>query len=241
MLLVQPCSRTSDATSQKSMSGELASQILHCVNNSATALEKLGEFKDAKEQCDALQLDPDNLKALLRASRISIAQGEFDEAELAIECARKVHGENRTADRQIRRVSKQLKDAKRAYRDSTSAAYRGALRKRAERKGPGHKTKTKGRHQRTPLLATADYTADYRPPQFSLLRWFSLFFSIFAFCRLSSPEKKTQKFVPPPVYLIDEWNEHLRSGAPEPGGLICPHAMRRARAGRPICCTYLLL
>ena len=80
---VQPYS---DATSQKSMSGELASQILHCVNNSATALEKLGEFKDAKEQCViALQLDPDNLKALLRASRISIAQGEFDEAELAIE------------------------------------------------------------------------------------------------------------------------------------------------------------
>ena len=56
-----------------------------CINNSATALEKLERHKEALDACVALlEFDPKHLKSLLRVARISTIQGNYKEASLAL-------------------------------------------------------------------------------------------------------------------------------------------------------------
>ena len=113
-------------------------------------------------------------------------------------------------------------------------------KKRAERKGPTQKQKPKGRHQRTPPRYSRLYGR--LPTAAIFIAAVVLIISaFFVLPTLSSPEKKTQKFVPPPVYLIDEWNEHLRSGARNPGDLLSARMRCAGRSRRPICCTCLTL
>jgi tetratricopeptide (TPR) repeat protein len=73
----------------------LFANIVACINNMATVLERQGKLKEAKEATvQVLIADPLNIKALLRGARISLQQGEHEEAIAAIQVAKKFAPDN---------------------------------------------------------------------------------------------------------------------------------------------------
>ena len=60
--------------------------LVACLNNLSACYLSMKEYAKAKDtSVQALQLEPDNVKALLRASKASLALHEYEECALCLE------------------------------------------------------------------------------------------------------------------------------------------------------------
>ena len=65
--------------------GELLLSLIACLNNLTACYLSMKEYAKAKETCvQALSLEPDNVKALIRASKASLALHEYEECAMCL-------------------------------------------------------------------------------------------------------------------------------------------------------------
>lgn len=72
--------------------GELLLSLIACLNNLSACYLSMKDYTKAKETCvQALQLEPDNVKALIRASKASLALHEYEECALCLSTVSEEH------------------------------------------------------------------------------------------------------------------------------------------------------
>jgi len=95
--------------------GQLAGNLSAC-------FEHQEKWKEAKDACvAALTVNPTHLKILLRAARISMMQGDFQEAAACLASAHRAHPENTT----VKRESAKLRDKISAYKEKEKKNFGG--------------------------------------------------------------------------------------------------------------------
>jgi tetratricopeptide (TPR) repeat protein len=113
------------ANSQTEIFEALDKERAACCNNVALIYEKQGKLKESKEACvAALTLDPNNVKALVRAGRVSLMRGEHDSAALALKTALELEPANAAA----LQVQRELRMAVDKARRLELEAYGGFLK-----------------------------------------------------------------------------------------------------------------
>jgi tetratricopeptide (TPR) repeat protein len=72
--------------------GELLLSLIACLNNLSACYLSMKDYTKAKDTCvQALQLEPDNVKALIRASKASLALHEYEECALCLNTVSEEH------------------------------------------------------------------------------------------------------------------------------------------------------
>ena len=205
-------------------------EIIKCVNNSATTLEKLGRLKEAKEQCvTALQLEPDNLKALLRAARIATLQGIFEEADLAIKRAAEVHGDDSLSSKLISRSRRSLGIAKTKHNKAMKAAFRGAF--------ASSKSNTVSKNM-MPNVPKSGALSSYYLLAFAPIVIMLMIASFFKYASASAA-KANALASHVPVYVQDEWNDMLIRGIASQEGTTFSRVKCEGKSRLPVCCACL--
>ena len=92
--------------------------LVACLNNIALVLERQGKLKEAKEAAVQVILqDRDNVKALVRAARISLQVGDHEEAAVAVKAAMQVAPRNATVLEAAARLREAAEKAKRLEKE----------------------------------------------------------------------------------------------------------------------------
>lgn len=110
-----------DFPNDLAMGNETRRLQIDCGNNAAMTSMRLGDLERAKEAAvGVLVLDPLNSKALFRAGQVSSLQGNFSEANLALQKALDVEPNSREIQAELGRLSRRIK----TYRTKNEALQR---------------------------------------------------------------------------------------------------------------------
>ena len=84
-----------------------------CLNNLAACHLSTAQFSKAKEICiQVLEMEPENIKALLRAARTSLALHDYDECDLCLQTVLKLEPNNEQAAIEFKKLKKAKHDYK---------------------------------------------------------------------------------------------------------------------------------
>jgi tetratricopeptide (TPR) repeat protein len=97
---------------------------IESTGNMAACFEKQEKFKEAKDACTAvIAMQPNNLKALLRAARAATHQYIYNEASVCLQAANEYYPKNAEVQREIRALKKKVEE----YRIAKKKQYNGML------------------------------------------------------------------------------------------------------------------
>lgn len=114
---------------------------IDCAGNMSACFEKQEKWKEAKEACVAvLTMEPNNLKALLRASRVSQAQDIYDEAKMCLITAKEYFPGNADVKREMQKFKKRVE----AYKLARKKQFGGKLAPASTRGNAGENNEPKG-------------------------------------------------------------------------------------------------
>ena len=84
---------------------KIQSLYIACLNNLAACHLSTAQFSKAKEICiRVLEMDPSNIKALLRAARTALALHDYEECDLCLETVLKIEPNNEQALNEMKRL-----------------------------------------------------------------------------------------------------------------------------------------
>ena len=99
---------------------------IQITGNVATCFEKQGKYKEAKDACTAvISMQPDNLKALLRAARAATHQDMYDEASLCLQVANEYYPKNTEVQREVRNLKHKVEKYKIARKNQFGGVLLG--------------------------------------------------------------------------------------------------------------------
>ena len=123
------CSVYSDEEKAK-----VAAVKLSLALNAAAAQLKTGANKDAIASCEkALELEPENVKAMFRKGSAYLGMGEYKEAKATLKAAYKIDPENKPVIKMLSNVDKQQKKEKEAEKKRMAKMMGGMIEKEEDR------------------------------------------------------------------------------------------------------------
>ena len=121
---------------QEATRAELVAGYTLCMNNLAAALLTQNEFLKAREALVALlEMDNENVKALIRAGRASIGLSQYHEADACLSRALELEPENAAAKNEKRRLTllkKEYKERSKAMARSMSKSFSKPFREHTD-------------------------------------------------------------------------------------------------------------